>query len=390
MNVPDREQNMLNLINGLDQFYREKLFPSGLNIFEAAGLNRQEIRHSNFLAFLLSPQETHGLGDTFLKRLIQKALDNTSITPSLSNLTVALGDFSDGVVLREWKNIDLLVESKNNNFIFAIENKVGSTESETQLSKYEHSVVSEFPKHHKLFAYLTQNRDPASNDLWSTISYGDVVDALREAQSHHSTILTPEAKIVIEHYIGLIRRNIMPDQELIEQCRKLYAMHRDALDLIFRYGKVDAFVSAADLFFKSHEDIKPLLTRSGQAAFLPNPLLTILPEIAGINWWGQARPIIFWFNLRDEEALGLVIEVGPIEGDQIKREPLVKELLKYFNNKKQITPKYTRVYSEYKKLTEDQVGDAEAIQSIMNSLYESVASKHLSSVIDISRRFFVK
>ena len=182
----------------------------------------------------------------------------------------------------------------------------------------------------------------------------------------------------------------MPDQELIDQCRKLYALHRDALDLIFRYGKVDAFVSAADLFFKSHEGIKPLLVRSGQAAFLPTSFFDILPEIEGMNWWGQSRPIIFWFNLRDEEALGLVIEVGPIESDQIQREPLVRELLRYFQNKKQITPKYTRVYSEYKKLTEDQVGDAEAIQAIMNSLYESVANKHLSSVLEISRRFFPK
>ena len=343
MQVPDRERKMLNLIKSLEHFSHDKTFPSGLNIFEAAGLDRQEIRHSNFLQFLLSPQETHGLGDAFLKRIIQKALDNLSLAPPISSLTVALADFSDAIVSREWKNIDLLIESKNNNFVLTIENKIGSTEGAKQLSKYENSVVTEFPQHRRLFAYLTQNRDPASNDLWSAISYSDVIDALLEAHSQLSANLTPEAKIVIEHYIALIRRKLVPDQELIDQCRKLYALHRDALDLIFRYGKVDAFVSAADLFFKSHEGIKPLLVRSGQAAFLPTSFFDILPEIEGMNWWGQSRPIIFWFNLRDEEALGLVIEVGPIESDQIQREPLVRELLRYFQNKKQITPKYTRL-----------------------------------------------
>ena len=40
------------------------------NIFEAIGAVRQEVRHSDFLAFLLNPQQNHGLGDTFLKRLL--------------------------------------------------------------------------------------------------------------------------------------------------------------------------------------------------------------------------------------------------------------------------------------------------------------------------------
>ena len=35
------------------------------NIFEAVGAVRQEVRHSDFLAFLLHPRERHGLGATF-------------------------------------------------------------------------------------------------------------------------------------------------------------------------------------------------------------------------------------------------------------------------------------------------------------------------------------
>lgn len=32
------------------------------NIFEAIGTVRHEVRHSDFLAYLLNPQENHGLG----------------------------------------------------------------------------------------------------------------------------------------------------------------------------------------------------------------------------------------------------------------------------------------------------------------------------------------
>jgi hypothetical protein len=44
------------------------------NIFEAIGAVRQELRHSDFLAFLLDPQQNHGLRDVFVKKLLQKAI----------------------------------------------------------------------------------------------------------------------------------------------------------------------------------------------------------------------------------------------------------------------------------------------------------------------------
>jgi len=36
------------------------------NIFRSLNIIDNEIRHSNFLAWLLDPSETHGLGDYFL------------------------------------------------------------------------------------------------------------------------------------------------------------------------------------------------------------------------------------------------------------------------------------------------------------------------------------
>ena len=47
---------------------------SEVNFFVAIGAVRSEMRHSNFLAFLLDPAQSHGLGDLFLKRFLQRAL----------------------------------------------------------------------------------------------------------------------------------------------------------------------------------------------------------------------------------------------------------------------------------------------------------------------------
>jgi hypothetical protein len=160
----DDEQKLLSLVNDLDKLSRDRRLASGFNIFEAAGLYRHEIRHSNFLAFLLDPQQPHGLGDAFLKRLIHKAIDNSS-KPPISPLTLALADFSDSLVSREWRGIDLVIDSKNNKLVFVVENKIDSSEGENQLGRYVEIIRSKYPNHHGVFAYLTKEGDAASSDL---------------------------------------------------------------------------------------------------------------------------------------------------------------------------------------------------------------------------------
>jgi len=44
------------------------------NIFEAIGMVSQELSHSKFLTYLLDPRGNHGLGDAFVKRLLQGIL----------------------------------------------------------------------------------------------------------------------------------------------------------------------------------------------------------------------------------------------------------------------------------------------------------------------------
>ena len=44
------------------------------NLFEAVGAVRGELRHSNFLAFLLSPLRSHGLGALALLRFLRAVL----------------------------------------------------------------------------------------------------------------------------------------------------------------------------------------------------------------------------------------------------------------------------------------------------------------------------
>ena len=107
----------------------------------------------------------------------------------------------------------------------------------------------------------------------------------------------------------------------------------------------------------------------------------------GVNWWGQSRPFIFWFN-RYNNKLGLVLEVGPFPGNEFNRELLARELLDYFGRNYTIYPNYTRVYSQYRTLTEEEANDSEGMSARMEEFYTEVKNEHLTDVTGILRRFF--
>ena len=46
------------------------------NLFDVLKVARNEIRHSNMLSWLLDPRENHGIGDAFLKGVLQVLVKN--------------------------------------------------------------------------------------------------------------------------------------------------------------------------------------------------------------------------------------------------------------------------------------------------------------------------
>ena len=135
------------------------------NVFNVLKLENAEIRHSNFLGWLLSPYQSHLLGDDFLKELLKIALkdhlNNTNLNTRISD--IIFNDYSDAEVTLEKmtdenRRIDIFIESRKNSFVCVIENKIWSGEGCNQLEDYE-KYINSHEKYgsykHKLFIFLT-------------------------------------------------------------------------------------------------------------------------------------------------------------------------------------------------------------------------------------------
>lgn len=80
------------------------------NSFDVLKVPRVEIRHSNMLGWLLDPNENHGFGDAYLKRIFQRLVENDSDGRN-DVFEILLLDMYSFSVYREWKNIDILIDS---------------------------------------------------------------------------------------------------------------------------------------------------------------------------------------------------------------------------------------------------------------------------------------
>ena len=208
-------------------------YSSEINVFDVLKITRTEIRHSNVLAWLLDPCENHGLGDQFIKGFVQTLVESSEeLQKSVFRLLMV--DFGNFSVQREYHNIDLLLVSDADKILICVENKVDSGEHDNQLEKYRNFIENKYKGEEwiRLYVFLSPDGHESSDpENWNILSYEQIVDLLLNCMENN--VLDNDCRLILEHYIKAIRRNIMTDRELIEICNSIYLKHKKALDLIF-------------------------------------------------------------------------------------------------------------------------------------------------------------
>lgn len=329
---PDLEQ----LKALLDQF----------NIFEAVGVVRQELRHSDFLAFLLDPSQPHGLGDTFATHLLQQVLregapHHIPITP----LDLDLWELDTIEVRREWRNIDILLLDEAHRIAIIVENKVGSSEHSEQLQRYWQIVEQQFPTWHILGLYLTPDGDPASDERYLTLSYDVIHSLLSQLVESHSSRLGPDVRTLIRHYVQMLRRHVMSESEIAELCRRIYRKHQRALDLIFEHRP--------DFQAELRDYLEELIRAKESLIFLPSGKTYIRftskaldrPSLRVSEGWLASGHILVFEFVNAPDRLKVKLTVGP--GPQEFRSALfklAKQNKAFSPYGQQLSPKFHTLY----------------------------------------------
>lgn len=383
-----QELALIDLIRELELIehqHKNEIF-RGFNIFVAAGLVRQEIRHSTILASLLNPLENHGLGDALAKKIINYATEIAKNESKPNQLKTALANFDDLIVNTEVgydKNrIDILAHSDKNKLVVVIENKVDSTEGNAQLKTYTAKINQDktYDSYKKLFIYLTIEGEDASEEDWVPLSYKTILDYLEDIASRVGETLSSETNIFIKHYIDLVRRNIMGEitQELRNACIDIYKRHKTTIDLIYKNLQTPTLEAQESFSTAMGSEIINLYSNKRQLVFLPKALSQI-PDTVGTEWNNTHKPIVIWFAFSDQ-SLGLVIEVGPM-ADIDLRAKFVQALYDVLDVKRQSAGQtFSRVWRQNRKMDLDQMSPEEIVDA-MNSLYNKLSGEGLINKI---------
>lgn len=295
------------------------------NIFAILGMQRMEIRHSNFLAWMFDPSGNHGMGNTFLQRFLR---DISLESPINGKASFAITDTSPKTaeIRREWKHIDILIILEKH--VVCIENKVGGSDHANQLSKYKNVVNEHFPNNDAVFVYLTPDGRPPNDrdqrEHYISYSYANIADHADRVLDLHGRSLPSNIKTYIEDYTLNIRRNLMQQDHLNVLAQQLYANHREVLDFIFD-NKPDVINQAKAYFAKRLID-KGYVEGSRSkyfVRFLTKDLDHLFPRIGdGRGGWSNGE--IFSFELQfsivsnNRLLLNFQVVIHPSMPDEIR------------------------------------------------------------------------
>lgn len=249
----------------------------GFNLFRVLRFEHGELRHSNMLGWLLTPDESHGLGDQFLRRWLIRVLGDASVATGLTTAELEAAPFKSVLVQREWRHIDVLVRItlERKEWVIAVENKIHASQSTDQLARYRRLLESSFPGAKQVHVFLRIDEDEKPDDpLWIVANHKQIADTLSECVQKPGIPIEQEPLVLINHYRQTIRRLSVPDDTLIARARRVYRRHKPALDFIFKQREDELALLSKTMERRMRHgavaaSIVPLACTKGYVRFVP-------------------------------------------------------------------------------------------------------------------------
>jgi thiamine phosphate synthase YjbQ (UPF0047 family) len=314
----------------------EKLL-NKFNVFDVLRNPTREIKHSNVLAWLLDPNESHNIGNKALKLFLE--IIPTPSDVDLTSLSNGSSKINSAYVFREWENIDLsiLIKSGSKRFLIIIENKIKTKDSHKQLKKYRNRVENKYKEDFKkIFIYLTpEGEEPKDkNELqdWNLLSYRQIVSGVLNKVT---LVAKGDVKKFIVQYVDILGRIILEDSKVNKLSNEIYKKHKKAINLIIEnkddiQKEIESFVNEK---IKKENFILEHSTKT-YIRFTTETLSEKI-KIQGNGEWHELIDKIVLFEFENKpNYLKLNLVIGPGEGGN--------QLLSFMKSYKKIFTSNTR------------------------------------------------
>jgi hypothetical protein len=245
-------------VGELINLYYEKSLP------EILGVNRDENSHSNFLAWILNPSESHKLRDFALKKFMgnmanSKLLKTGALPPDIRGM-LSGGAYTvrDTAITREKKlgpagRVDILVETAVRpdspkgeetecKIRIIIENKVESAEGQNQTQRYYNHYNNHKDSYFNLFAYLTPLSSIRLEELEESecgckefvqLNYQLIVNTILEPALEMN--IPEHVKSKITEYIRSLSKPSFNDEETDNQREIIMAVGKKEKELLLHF-----------------------------------------------------------------------------------------------------------------------------------------------------------
>ncbi len=394
----DTTAKLESLILASEEFRALESYVNRYCPFEATGMVRQEIRHSHFLAYIVDPNRPHEFEDLLLKELLYLIAEG-AVAGNISKLDFHFLDLSNLRVVREWKNIDILIEIENANgkgLVIAIENKVDSVEHSNQLSRYKEIIDYEYSvdKWDREFVFLTVDGTPPSeknSEIWQPMSLEDLITRFSKVIDYRG--FDGPSVDSFKSYEKMLRRHILRNNELEVLARKIWAQHREALETLYNYSP-DLNGEILDMLGSKHGQIaKELSDHTGYQIVTDDSTRTILrfaikdwdnyqPLLTGDGeWTTSGRVFLIELMQWGKNQFRISFVIGP--GDQDTREAIYQSVLK--NPKLKIGRRTATANTKWKHLSATVVLKSKQVTDAENAGTEAEAL--LPQIIKSCKKF---
>ena len=227
------DRNLQNLIESSEfqQYHKAQQDPP-FNVFDVLRNADYEIRHSNVLAWLLDPNENHGIGDKFLRKFIRH-LNEQADKQRIERVRVPSAcEMSDVGVERETLYVDILIVFRSARLLLAVENKTveRARDHYAQAKGYEAELRDEYGAYIIRSILLTASREgDAREQEVIHVSWMDVHAIIKELHDKSTFGAGGDVPAFIRQYLDVIGRMVRQSGASTDYLKTLLEEHKPVL-----------------------------------------------------------------------------------------------------------------------------------------------------------------